>query len=294
MAIQQKLRERRRQWDDSLRRSARCLQARVVEEQSIPLLSWHAKQTRTIPGRTYPLRDPAARRSLCLHPLGWHTGEQWLCKLQPGPRHGRHACHIQRHAANPVHVAADRGRKIRSRRSRTEITCLAVIIRVHRDHVPGLDRAGSVWRAQERSRRAGRRDSHRICACLTSTFICWAPQVSAIVSFDQRSNVMLTVAPILCRPCSRIVPGAPLSTTCSLVPELRVKPLSQPRSTHGAGGVSGSNDATVVASNIVGVAVIRFTGAKYPRTRRTAGGKLGCITNAGVLIALLPPRSSQR
>src|ERR1700761_6698598 len=127
-----------------------------------------------------------------------------------------------------------------------------------------------------------------------STFVCWAPQVSAIVSFDQRSNVILTLAPILCRPCSRTVPGAPLSTTCNLVPDVRAKPLSQPRSTHGAGGASGSKDDTVVASNMVGVAVSRFTGAKYPRTRRTAGGRLGCITNAGVLIALQPPRSSRR
>src|SRR4051794_16480063 len=72
-----------------------------------------------------------------------------------------------------------------------------------------------------------------------NTFTCCEPQVSAMVSFDQRSNVMLTVAPILCRPCSKTVPGAPPSTNCSLVPDVRVKPLIQPRSTHGVGGVSG-------------------------------------------------------
>ena len=59
-------------------------------------------------------------------------------------------------------------------------------------------------------------------------------------------------------------------------------------------GASGSNAATAVASKGAGVAVSRLTGAKYPRTLRTAGGRLGCITNAGVLIALPPPHSSQR
>jgi hypothetical protein len=47
--------------------------------------------------------------------------------------------------------------------------------------------------------------------------------------------------------------------------------LIQPSETQGAGGESNENRPCSDASNSTGVCATRFTGAKYPLTRRTTG-----------------------
>jgi hypothetical protein len=56
-----------------------------------------------------------------------------------------------------------------------------------------------------------------------------------------------------------------------LLADLRVNSWIHPRLIHGAGGASKLNQPCSDESKITGVCVVRFTGAKYPRTRLATG-----------------------
>src|SRR5271165_1720373 len=81
---------------------------------------------------------------------------------------------------------------------------------------------------------------------------------------------------------------APDRTTPVGVSYHRAKFSTHPRSSHGAGGEFSANTPHNPGSNIVGVSVVRFTGAKYARICRVTGTI--AARNGVVLIKALPPR----
>ena len=75
------------------------------------------------------------------------------------------------------------------------------------------------------------------------TFICWTPAVRASWSLPQDSKASETEASVAVRTWVSGMAGAPAARAEVLVPETRVKPEHQPRSSHGAGGAAGLKEA---------------------------------------------------
>src|SRR5207248_11400492 len=104
-----------------------------------------------------------------------------------------------------------------------------------------------------------------------SIFMCWEPVAKAMLSFVQLRNWKLTSASRLSRTCSSAAAGIPVITVPDLPAAVRVNAWIQPRLIHGAGGASRSKPLSTDGSNDTGDCVLRFTGAKYARTRRATG-----------------------
>ncbi len=87
-------------------------------------------------------------------------------------------------------------------------------------------------------------------------------------------------------PVRVLYPGSPVMTGDVLLPGLRMKPWIHPKSIHGGGGASRLKPPCSAGSKRTGVCSVRFTGAKYARTRRATGA--GAETNSPPFILLAP------
>jgi hypothetical protein len=111
------------------------------------------------------------------------------------------------------------------------------------------------------------------------------PDAKVICSAPHASNSRETVASTTDLAWPTATAGAPARSGSTFVPDFLAKLEIQPRSIHGAGGVDKGNRPSCAASKIVGNPAVRFTGAKYARTRRVIG--VSAVTTPAAVVTVL-------
>src|SRR5580698_4420989 len=98
--------------------------------------------------------------------------------------------------------------------------------------------------------------------CAARIFFWSEPAARASCNFPQLRKRSDTVASSSWRTCSCTAAGAPERNGVILLDDLRAKSSTQPKSIHGADGLSGSKPEACDGSKSVGIALMRSTGAK--------------------------------